>query len=114
MGSDTIFSHPIAVKPPCPQSRRGRRSHSSKTNIVSDPIFAHFRFPFSISIFDFHFRFPFSISIFDFRIFGAFPARLLMAGFSCLACCLAVSGRTRFFDAGYDRVVPVTHMDQAV
>lgn len=36
-----------------------------------------------------------------------------MAGFSCLACCLAVSGRTRFLDAGYDRVVPVTHMDQA-
>lgn len=30
------------------------------------------------------------------------------------ASCLAVSGRTRFLDAGYDRVVPVTHMDQAV
>ena len=43
----------------------------------------------------------------------AYRPPLLMAGFLHLAlpCC---SGRTRFLIAGYDRIVPATHMDQAV
>ena len=42
------------------------------------------------------------------------PAVFLTAGFFLFADLLVVSSRTRFLIIGYDRVVPVTHVDQAV